>query len=36
MNYLNLNKEKNKSTVTELNILLADNHEYYQKLRKFN
>jgi len=36
MNYLNLNKEKNKSTVTELNILLADYHVYYQKLRNFH
>ena len=36
MNYLNLDKEKTQSTVNELNILLADYHLYYQKLRNFH
>jgi len=36
MNYLNLDKEKTKVTVDELNILLADYHLYYQKLRNFH
>jgi len=36
MAYLNLDKEKIKSTATELNILLADFHLYYQKLRNFH
>ena len=36
MNYLNLNKSKTKDTVKELNILLADYHMYYQKLRNFH
>ncbi len=36
MNYLNLNTEKSKHTVKELNILLADYHVYYQKLRNFH
>jgi starvation-inducible DNA-binding protein len=36
MNYLNLDKDKTKNTVEELNILLADYHMYYQKLRNFH
>jgi len=36
MTYLNLDKEKIKSTASELNILLADFHLYYQKLRNFH
>jgi starvation-inducible DNA-binding protein len=36
MEYLNLNKEKTTLTVGELNILLADYHMYYQKLRNFH
>ncbi|MFV8281370.1 Dps family protein [Christiangramia marina] len=36
MNYLGLDKEKTAKTVTELNILLADYHLYYQKLRNFH
>lgn len=36
MSYLNLDKEKVKLTVNELNILLADYHLYYQKLRNFH
>jgi len=36
MNYLNLNKEKTADTVKELNVLLADYHIYYQKLRNFH
>ncbi|WP_299153896.1 Dps family protein [uncultured Christiangramia sp.] len=36
MNYLGLDKEKTANTVTELNILLADYHLYYQKLRNFH
>ncbi len=36
MNYLNLDKEKTSKTVFELNILLADYHLYYQKLRNFH
>lgn len=36
MNYLNLNKEKTSATAKELNILLADYHLYYQKLRNFH
>lgn len=36
MSYLNLNVEKTKETVKELNILLADYHLYYQKLRNFH
>ncbi len=36
MNYLNLDKKKNNNTVNELNILLADYHVYYQKLRNFH
>lgn len=36
MNFLNLNKEKTNNTVNQLNILLADFHLYYQKLRNFH
>lgn len=36
MNYLNLNKQKTNQTVNQLNILLADFHLYYQKLRNFH
>ncbi len=36
MSYLNLDKDKTKDTVKELNILLADYHMYYQKLRNFH
>jgi len=36
MGYLNLDKEKTQLTVNELNILLADYHLYYQKLRNFH
>ncbi|MGO4910769.1 Dps family protein [Leeuwenhoekiella sp. W20_SRS_FM14] len=36
MNYLNLDTAKTKKTVNELNILLADYHLYYQKLRNFH
>lgn len=36
MNYLNLDTEKSKATVNELNTLLADYHVYYQKLRNFH
>jgi starvation-inducible DNA-binding protein len=36
MNYLNLDKNKTKDTVKELNILLSDYHMYYQKLRNFH
>jgi starvation-inducible DNA-binding protein len=36
MNYLGLDTEKTKKTVEELNILLADYHLYYQKLRNFH
>lgn len=36
MEYLNLNQEKTAITVKELNILLADYHLYYQKLRNFH
>ena len=36
MEYLNLNKEKISTTVEELNVLLADYHLYYQKLRNFH
>lgn len=36
MSYLNLNKEKTAITVNELNVLLADYHLYYQKLRNFH
>ncbi|MEO2063024.1 MAG: DNA starvation/stationary phase protection protein [Christiangramia sp.] len=36
MNYLGLNSDKTKSTVEQLNVLLADYHLYYQKLRNFH
>ncbi len=36
MNYLGLDKDKTKKTVEELNVLLADYHLYYQKLRNFH
>lgn len=36
MNYLNLDKKKIEKTVNELNVLLADYHLYYQKLRNFH
>lgn len=36
MNYLGLDSNKTKLTVEELNILLADYHLYYQKLRNFH
>ncbi len=36
MNYLDLDEEKLKPVVLELNILLADYHIYYQKLRGFH
>lgn len=36
MSYLNLDKKKTTITAKELNILLADYHLYYQKLRNFH
>lgn len=36
MSFLNLDENKVKDTVKELNILLADYHLYYQKLRNFH
>lgn len=36
MNYLNLDKNKITATAKELNVLLADYHLYYQKLRNFH
>lgn len=36
MAYLNLSKEKTAETVDKLNVLLADYHLYYQKLRNFH
>lgn len=36
MDYLKLDKNKTTQTVFELNILLADYHIYYQKLRNFH
>ncbi|MFI2744183.1 Dps family protein [Zhouia sp. PK063] len=36
MNYLNLDKNKVEVTVEEFNILLADYHLYYQKVRNFH
>lgn len=36
MNYLNINKDKIVPIVSELNVLLADYHLYYQKLRNFH
>lgn len=36
MSYLNLDKKKTTETAKELNVLLADYHLYYQKLRNFH
>ena len=36
MAYLNLDRDKTKTTVEELNVLLADYHLYYQELRNFH
>lgn len=36
MNYLQINEDKLLPVVEELNILLADYHIYYQKLRNFH
>jgi len=36
MSYLGLDDKKTAKTVEELNILLADYHLYYQKLRNFH
>lgn len=36
MSYLNLDTQKTNKTVEQLNILLADYHLYYQKLRNFH
>ncbi|MFA5574316.1 MAG: DNA starvation/stationary phase protection protein [Brumimicrobium sp.] len=36
MNILNLDQNKVKETIKELNTLLADYHLYYQKLRNFH
>lgn len=36
MDYLNINNQKVLPIVTELNVLLADYHVYYQKLRNFH
>ena len=36
MNYLGLDENKTVNTVKELNVLLADYHLYYQKLRNFH
>lgn len=36
MDYLQLDKDKKQATAKELNILLADYHLYYQKLRNFH
>ncbi len=36
MSYLGLDEKKTTNTVKELNILLADYHLYYQKLRNFH
>lgn len=36
MNYLNLDKEKTSKTIFEFNVLLADYHIYYQKIRNFH
>lgn len=36
MSYLGLDEKKTSKTVKELNILLADFHIYYQKLRNFH
>ncbi|QAA81261.1 DNA starvation/stationary phase protection protein [Aequorivita sp. H23M31] len=36
MGYLNLDKKKTAATAKQLNILLADYHLYYQKVRNFH
>ena len=36
MNYLNIDNQKVLPVVSELNVLLADYHVYYQKLRNFH
>lgn len=36
MSYLNLDKKKTTETAKELNVLLADYHLYYQKVRNFH
>ncbi len=36
MSYLDLDKKKTSTTAKELNVLLADYHMYYQKLRNFH
>jgi starvation-inducible DNA-binding protein len=36
MSYLDLDKKKTSNTVDDLNVLLADYHLYYQKLRNFH
>lgn len=36
MNYLGLDENKTSNTVQELNVLLADYHLYYQKLRNYH
>lgn len=36
MDYLNIDNKKVLPVVTELNVLLADYHVYYQKLRNFH
>lgn len=36
MSFLNLDKEKINATAKELNLLLADYHLYYQKIRNFH
>jgi len=36
MNYLNIDDKKLNPVISELNILLADYHVYYQKLRSFH
>lgn len=36
MSFLNLDKEKTQETAKALNVLLADYHLYYQKLRNFH
>lgn len=36
MDYLNIENQKVLPVVTELNVLLADYHVYYQKLRNFH
>lgn len=36
MNYLNMDEDKLVSVASELNLLLADYHLYYQKLRSFH